>query len=240
MKSSLKRLVRSWVGNHPLFFDLVVSCSPSVKWRRINQKKILIIEGFPRCGNTFMKAVLQDAGLDWLRIVSHFHMPAPVLLGVKREIPTIVLVRHPKDCISSYVIRDGCSIDQALTEFVNYHQQIIPVLHNRALMIIDFGLMTSDVNSVIKQVKLRFKLPEADYVFDEEAEKRCFDEVEHMDCCDQGMGSVGETTVSRPSEYRAPMKAAVIGDLEQHPLYSFSIELYEQFKCVSNEDHTST
>lgn len=62
----------------------------------------LLIEGFPRSSNSFFVKALNQANssLD-LKIATHFHSSAHVLMGLKYNLPSVVLIRNPSDAVFS-------------------------------------------------------------------------------------------------------------------------------------------
>ena len=67
----------------------------------------IVIEGFPRCGNSFAEAAFRTVNGDKSKIAHHCHAAAQVLLALDWNIPSIVLFRNPVDAISSLVQRNG-------------------------------------------------------------------------------------------------------------------------------------
>lgn len=63
----------------------------------------LVIEGFPRCANSFaLRAFRQAQGPEArLRIASHIHSPAQIALAARWNIPALVLIRPPEEAVVS-------------------------------------------------------------------------------------------------------------------------------------------
>jgi len=102
----LKRRVSDFLEHWPLLYNRVM------RWRFRNRDAAswlvrpdydLVIEGFPRCANSFaLRAFRQAQGPDSrLRIASHIHSPAQVVLAARWGIPALVLIRPPEDAVVS-------------------------------------------------------------------------------------------------------------------------------------------
>lgn len=65
----------------------------------------LIIEGYPRCANSFAVSAFRMANdPEWkISIATHLHSPASIKFGIQRNIPVLLLIRKPKDCIVSWL-----------------------------------------------------------------------------------------------------------------------------------------
>ena len=53
----------------------------------------LVIEGFPRSGNTWTEALIRAYAKDPVRLAHHSHAPAHVLYALKEKIPVLLLAR---------------------------------------------------------------------------------------------------------------------------------------------------
>jgi hypothetical protein len=75
----------------------------------------LLIDGFPRSGNTFAVVAFQLAQPSPVRISHHIHSSAHMIAAAKRGTPIVVTVREPEDAVLSCVIREPyITIGQAL------------------------------------------------------------------------------------------------------------------------------
>ena len=72
----------------------------------VDEHTQVVIEAFPRCASSFAVAAFRLAQEpNPTHIAHHTHMPAQVLEGVRRGVPTLVLVRPAVDAIVSHLIR---------------------------------------------------------------------------------------------------------------------------------------
>lgn len=150
------RRIRELLGDDPLFLPIVLRATPIGTARRITDETELVIEGFPRSGNTFATFALQhasDAAGVAVVVASHVHTPSQVRLALTQRFPTLVLVRPPLDTVASLLIAaPHVRFDAALAEYVHHYREIWP-WHDRCVVatfdqvITDFGAVTKRLNA---------------------------------------------------------------------------------------------
>lgn len=86
----------------PLYYRLYRSLT-SKTVGLVNEDTEIVLEAYPRCGNTFGFYVLQN--LRSMRIAHHTHSLANIKAGLRKHIAVVVLVRNPYDAISSEILR---------------------------------------------------------------------------------------------------------------------------------------
>jgi hypothetical protein len=115
----------------------------------------LVIDGFPRCGNTFAVVAFQLAQPAPVRVSHHIHSAANIVAAAKRRTPVVVTIRDPKDAVLSCVIREPyVSIQQALTAYIALYERLQAWRHR--FLVADFRDITTDMGAVIDRVNDRF------------------------------------------------------------------------------------
>ncbi len=108
----------------------------------------VVIEAFPRSGNTFAVLAFHGAQPEPLRIAHHTHAPASVLAAAERALPTLVIIRHPRDATVSQVIFDpNMTVRIAVLDYVHYYTRI-----QRArgrIVLAKFESVVTDMGAVI-------------------------------------------------------------------------------------------
>jgi hypothetical protein len=155
-----RRLLRRgkyMVGHDPLFLPILLRLTPMGVARRIGPDTDLVVEGFPRAGNTFVVYALQSASDNRLNVASHVHHPSQVKLAVAQGIPTVFVVREPIATLSSYLTyaQHGRS-SGVLKEYISYHQELVPYADR--LLICDFEESTVKMSSVIARINQRYSM----------------------------------------------------------------------------------
>lgn len=121
----------------------------------VNASTDIVIGGFPRSGNTFVNAAFRFAQKEHVLTAHHLHVPAEVIYAAKHRIPTLVIVRQPKDAVVALKLMDPkLSLKQILRAYVRYHRAILP--YRDACIIATFDQVTSDLGAVIARINQRY------------------------------------------------------------------------------------
>jgi len=125
--------------------------------RQITESTDLVIEGFPRSGNTFTTFAIEDASGHELTIASHVHQPCQIKLALARGLPTVLVVRDPVSALASYLVYDRrFSASTVIGEYCSYHRELVP--YAERLLICEFDEVTSHISSVIGRINHRYSL----------------------------------------------------------------------------------
>jgi len=115
----------------------------------------LVIEAFPRSANTFATVAFQLSQPAPVRVAHHLHAPAQITDAVRRGIPVLILVRHPRDAVTSQVIRSpGISLPAALSAYARFHERAASV--RTECQIATFDQVTGDFGAVIHALNRRY------------------------------------------------------------------------------------
>ena len=115
----------------------------------------LVIEAFPRSANTFATVAFQLSQPAPVRVAHHLHAPAHVADAVRRGVPVLVLVRHPREAVISQVIRSpGISVRGALSAYARFHERVASV--RAGCQIATFEQVTGDFGAVIHALNRRY------------------------------------------------------------------------------------
>lgn len=168
----------------------------------------IMIEGYPRSGNTFAVVAFRLAQGREIRIAHHLHAAAQVKRAVRLDVPTIVLIREPPEAILSLVVRDPhASMRWALRSYIRFYSAIIPYLEK--IVIAPFTTVTSDFASIIRVVNSRYGTAFKEFTADEDTLNSVRQTVEWMGQRDSLMTGLDyHTGVALPSEQRQRAKEA--------------------------------
>ena len=116
----------------------------------------IVIESFPRCASSFAVAAFRLAQEPHpSRIAHHTHTPAQVIAGVRRGVPTLVLIRTPEDAVLSHVIHTSSLTPRAsLRGYVGFHEPLLR--HRDGFVVGTFEEVVGGFGSVIERVNERF------------------------------------------------------------------------------------
>lgn len=115
----------------------------------------LVLEGFPRSGNTFAYFALQMSQPRPLKLAHHFHAPAQLVAAVRWERPAMVIIRNPSDAVCSFVQREPMITPrQALRSWIRFYKALLA--YQYGFVTVTFGQVTSDFGQVIERINERF------------------------------------------------------------------------------------
>jgi hypothetical protein len=209
----LRLHLRRPVSRLPYAWDAAMQMRADKRSTLARRGTALVIEGFPRSGNTFSVAAFWIANGRQPHLGRHLH-GAPHLLRAKRlGIPAIALVRDPAEAIPSYLIRrDGLHAEDALVEYLDFYRTAWSA--RDAFVVGLFDDVTTDFGTVIDRVNQRFGTTFARYEPTPDNEAAAFGLVEEMNRL-ECRGEVVETHVGRPSAERDARKAEIASSLQR-------------------------
>jgi len=198
----LRVRARRFITETPGVSELFVRLDPRMVYTRVTAETRLVIDGFPRSANSYAHvAFLYANGTDF-PLCSHRHSHQSIRSGVKRGLPTIVLIREPGPAIASTLqhtpdTRPATAIDLYRT----FYEGVLPVLDR--VLVVTFEAATGEFGDVIRRCNAKFGTDFVPYERTEEAEAAVARMIERTTAF--AFGSDGhEQRVPRPSAHRAP------------------------------------
>ncbi len=151
------------LGAYPRwFFPLWTAMHPSAT-HQIARETDLVIEGYPRSGNSFSEAAFRwSQRPNQVRLAHHIHQPAQIIQAVRWGVPAIILIRQPEDAILSYSIyQPECSLRQNIRYYNRFYRSLLPYLDQCVVATFeqvtgDFGTIIENVNQTYSTNFLRF------------------------------------------------------------------------------------
>lgn len=172
----------------------------------------LVMEAFPRSGNTFAYFALQKCQPSPLKIAHHFHAPAQLIAAARWNRPALLIIRNPVDAVCSFIQREQVvTARQSLRAWIRFHEALLP--YRSSFMVATFDQVTADFGSVIQRLNTRFGTDF--YVFHHTPKNvdECFHQIEARNAARFGNGKAIESGVARPSAKRAIAKRPLLEEL---------------------------
>ena len=203
--SRLKWELRTLAGTQPWLTDALVRRSGN----RISEETQVVIEGFPRTGNTFAVVAFTQAQRRPVSIAHHVHLPSMVKGAVERGVPCIVLIRDPRETVLSLVVRlPVLSVRQAVRSYLRFYEPLLPLRHR--FVVGSFDEVSTDFGAVIDRLNTRYGTSFHRFEHTPGNERTVMEEVDRWD-----RGAFGEDAAAfdrsraRPTDGRAAMKDAL-------------------------------
>lgn len=165
--------VKARLESYPRLYLAALSVKRIGHWSRawiVQPDTDITIEGYPRSGNSFARSAFQHAAGDQHKIATHVHSFAQVVRSAQLGIPTMVLLRAPRDaCLSlvalSYQISDlkisDALLARAKIDLINnfrsyrtFYENVLRV--GDRVVIADFNLVTKDYGQVLQRMNQRY------------------------------------------------------------------------------------
>jgi len=152
------RFVSSFAGYPPIYLPLArsyLALRHGAGSSAVSRRTQIVIEGFPRCANTFSVRAFRYAQRNPVRLAHHLHAPAQIIAACRWSVPALVLIREPDAAVVSYVTREThIDLTQALKDYIRFYRAIMP--WRRDFVLAEFKDVISDFGSVIARINARF------------------------------------------------------------------------------------
>lgn len=162
--------VTSWTKTVPLLYvPLRCRFAKDVDGvsRALTADTELVIDAYPRSGNSFATAAFQLSQPRPVRLAHHFHAAAAVLYAVRHRIPTLTLLRNPDDaCVSCALWLGQSDLRHAFAQYSRLYRAIAP--HRNYFVLAKFDSLIGDFGQVVKTVNRRFSTDFVPFVHCEE------------------------------------------------------------------------
>lgn len=152
----------------------------------VSKSTNIVIEGFPRSANSFaVRAFNALQEPSQLKVATHVHSPSQIICGIKKGIPTLVLIRKPDECLISlkalnheyhekykdrYPYVEG--FNHLAKYYINFYKRLEPYYGD--IVVSDFKRTINNFESVIRQINNRFNTSFNNTGLTEEKKKHIF------------------------------------------------------------------
>ena len=117
----------------------------------------LVIDGYTRSATTFAVYALQLAQKHPVRLAHHLHAPAQLIDAARRRVPTLALIRHPRDAVLSHLVREPwIDMRDAAVGYARFYRCLMP--YRAEFVVGEFEEVTHDFASVVRRLNDRFGL----------------------------------------------------------------------------------
>jgi hypothetical protein len=188
------------IAGHPMLFPILYPLLPFRKDKAslVSRATDIVIEGFPRSGNTFAVIAFLQAQQREVIVAHHLHHEAQVLVGARWGLPVLVLIREPTEAISSLILREpSTTVRAALERYIEFYTKIGRV--SDRVVIANFTNVVRDYGQVIERVNSKFGTSFTSYLHTPQNQERVFQEIERIN---QEFEGGNEYAIPRPSKVR--------------------------------------
>jgi hypothetical protein len=204
---------------------------PLYRLLAVHRDTQVVIEGYPRSANTFAYVAFAMAQPAPVRIAHHLHSVAQIRRGVRLGIPTIVLIREPREAILSVAIRkEHSDLQWAVDEYLDFYTAMAPLTER--VVIADFHEVTGDFGAVIRRLNGRFGSAFTEFEHTDENVAACYKQIDEIEQYHTGGEAVRATHVARPSADRREQKRLLESQLEEDKLKAKVAQAEELYRSL--------
>ena len=236
------RKIRCAIRRSPfLFLDcalpLLRQRNPDGSLKRFYPDTKLVIDAFPRSGNTFATYAFQQAQQKRIRIGHHFHAPAAVAAAAKKNIPILTIIREPDDAVISWVLF-GFSphIEEGYYDYINFYQVVEK--YRPRIFVARFESVTEDLGEVIIALNKKYSTHFTSFEHSEQNVRQVFELIEtdtlrHA----ERYGTIAWTRAPKPDDKRSSEKSAMkqrLADPGYRSLRTLAKELFQRLHATAD------
>ena len=223
----IKETVQKHFPEVYIFLRKICTPNQSVYIKR-NTK--LIIEGYGGSGNSFAFRAFLLSQPRAVQLAHHLHLVPHVLVGVKRKIPTMVLIRHPKDAILSLQARFSTkTIELKLKRYIFFYQTLLP--YRQQFVVAKFEEVVNDFGKCIQKLNDKYRTTFVPFNHTKENVQKCFEQIEQNHLAKQKIRKNSKFP-AKPDVGKDIIKKRVSTEFEKDSnkkLLKKAEELYNQF-----------
>ncbi|MGJ3241830.1 MAG: hypothetical protein ACFE0O_02565 [Opitutales bacterium] len=170
LSEALQFILKDWLGRWPSLYIGLLRLKRRGHWSRdwlVNPSSPVVIEGFPRCGNSFAHSAFRRANPEVGPIATHVHHEAQVILACRWQRPCLVLVREPAPAVISLgalTVADALSHGRPapgrlpwhgyLNAYNRFYRTLLP--YRKSLVIAPFEVATRRIDACVQALNDRF------------------------------------------------------------------------------------
>ncbi len=190
----------------PGLAEAYIAADPRLRDYRITRRTDLVIDGYPRSGNTYALMAFVVANGPGLQVSSHLHTPRTIERAVGLGVPAIVLIRDPRAVFGSALqYNPEADARRSIADYTAFYRRVLPLADR--VVVADFPDVVGDFGAVIERCNLTFGTDFVPYEKTEDNEAEVVSRVEEV--AELLFGDDYEHAVGRPSTSRRTPDAIV-------------------------------
>ncbi len=192
-------------GKHPaLFYPLYYLRGGRGSRMPVRRNTELVLEGFPRCGNSFALLAFRAAQGREVVTADHLHVPAQIKRAAQYGIPACVLIREPEDMVRSLVVKHSfIRPKDALRGYLGFYRACLP--YRDRFVVASFEQVTADFGAITDRINARFGTSFVRFENREANIRRVFEALDERNRWLRG----DDLTVARPNGIKEAAKQQV-------------------------------
>lgn len=221
-------LLQQHIVNSGTFGPAYISSRPVYSGVRPTPDTVLIVDGFPRSANSYCYYGLKRAFGHLGEVRGHTHAGAVFDHASRRNIPSVALIRHPVDAVSSFLqYNTRLTPGIALKSYSLFYEATIR--NSDSVLICSFSTITQDFSSLLLSIQNRFSIDRIQTTWSTDDDRATKGEVEASHLARNG-GSLATARVPLPRSERDAARQVLAQKVVDSPMYSRAITCYRQLE----------
>jgi hypothetical protein len=186
-------------------YPAIIKLRPNRRTLLVKRSTSIVIEGYPRSGNTFAFEAFRAANPNAI-IAHHLHAPVQMRRASRFGVPLVVLVRDPEEAVASALVQAPYkSANEALREWINFYRSV-PL--ESPCVIAPFRGVVSDLGAVVRRVNLTYGTNFVEYENSPERDESVFRAIDsdHRARFRPKTEKEFEEFIGRPSTHRETLR----------------------------------
>ncbi len=216
------------MGLYPCLYYRLFARKYPFNRMRMHADTEVCIEGFPRSANSYAVVAFKLRNQS-VKIAHHLHVPAQIISACRKDLPTIVTLRHPLEAVASFLIfQNSRNISTYLKIYHRFYQVLQPF--GEQVIWADFKTVVTDFNKIILAVNQKY---DKNFNLIDDLEKSQPDIFKKLDEVNQRFFS-GETLKGMyPEQQRDELKEKLKTAIQADTAYEPARRIYLAFKEIS-------
>lgn len=120
----------------------------------------LVIEGYPRSASTFLHRIIRAGAQRPIKIAQHVHRPQQITFAMRYAVPTVVLVRNPRDAIASHLVfNPSLTPTECVHRYISFSATVEEYLGHPRLRIVAFEDVIADPLAAARAIFDQLEIP---------------------------------------------------------------------------------
>lgn len=221
-------LLEATTGRYPILYYMLFAKSYPFSEMRVNSSTGICIEGYPRSANSYAVVAFRLVNRE-VQAAHHLHVPAQIISACRLRIPTVAVIRHPLEAVSSFLLfQSSGNANLYLNLYTKFYRSIWP--YRDQFVSADFEQVTADFNQIIEKCNHKF---DTRFNTVSNLEQRQEEIFQKLSAINQRFFAGRSHRSMVPDEARSAKKKMVRERVAESPALDKAVKIYDQFRILS-------
>lgn len=202
--------------------------------RFVNSESALVIEGFPRSGNSYLAAAFHEWNRG-VKVSHHTHLASNVIEAARMGMPAAVLIRHPVDAVASAIVWDGnLTPTVGLLFYIHFYRRLWKCRDK--IQVLSFEQVIERPDRCFQGLNCRFGSDFKTKYFDTRELEAIQQRLRKRDI------ALGNDThaSTMPNKVKMDAKLEINYRIRNNPLIGMALDVYDQYSKLAGSEISET